>query len=133
MSGNVIYDSIAYYRGYIEEQIQSGKSQQQVLDELGDAAFIAKSIIDANERKSGRREDVQEESITYGDPYEEMDKKEKREMVEGNIQHILRLIIGIAIFIIILVVVGTIAKIVLPIILVIAAVLFVARLFDKRR
>lgn len=128
----VIQDSVSYYRGYIEEEIRKGKSEQQVLDELGDASFIAKSIIDANERDGIRKTRVEEENINYGDPYEEMEKEERKQQMQTKASHILRWVIGIAVVIIILSLVSVIARILLPVIIVWAVIVFIIRLFDGR-
>lgn len=125
----VILDSVSYYRSYIEEQIRSGKSEQQVLDELGDASFIAKSIIDANERESQKRTTVEEEDINFGDPYEEMEKEERRQQIETKASRIVHWIIAIAVLVIIVTIVATVARILLPIVLVVAVVAFIIRLF----
>lgn len=132
VDNNTILDSVSYYRSYIEEQIGTGKSEQQVLDELGDAAFIAKSIIDANERGNIRRTKVEEETVHYGDPYKEMEKEERKQNIEKKASNVLHWVIGIAILIVVIAVVGTIAKILLPFIIVIAAVVFIKRLFEGR-
>ena len=39
-----VNDTIAYYENYIEAQIRMGKSEEQVMQELGDPRLIAKSI-----------------------------------------------------------------------------------------
>lgn len=39
-----VNDTIAYYENYIESQIRMGKSEEQVMQELGDPRLIAKSI-----------------------------------------------------------------------------------------
>ena len=40
-----VNDTIAYYENYIESQIRMGKSEEQVMQELGDPRLIAKSIV----------------------------------------------------------------------------------------
>lgn len=40
-----VNDTIAYYENYIESQMRMGKSEQQVMQELGDPRLIAKSIM----------------------------------------------------------------------------------------
>lgn len=40
-----VNDTIAYYENYIESQMRMGKSEQQVMQELGDPRLIAKSIL----------------------------------------------------------------------------------------
>ena len=41
---NFVNDTIAYYENYIETQMRMGKTEQQVMRELGDPRLIAKSI-----------------------------------------------------------------------------------------
>lgn len=40
-----INDTVAYYEDYIEKEIRHGKTEEQVLRELGDPRLIAKSIL----------------------------------------------------------------------------------------
>ena len=42
-----IDDEVRYYENYIDGQVASGKSEQQVLEELGDPMLIARTIIAA--------------------------------------------------------------------------------------
>ena len=56
-----IEDSISYYRDYFSRQEADGRSEQEILEELGSPRLIAKSII---ETKGG-------EQIYYEDTYEE--------------------------------------------------------------
>lgn len=60
LSGAQVSDQINYYRQYIEEQIASGRSETDVLEELGDARIIAHNIIDGagEERDTYRRTTV---------------------------------------------------------------------------
>lgn len=39
-----VNDTIAYYENYIESQMRMGKSEEQIMRELGDPRLIAKSI-----------------------------------------------------------------------------------------
>lgn len=55
LSAAQVNDQMNYYRQYIEEQIALGRSEADVLEELGDARIIAHNIIDG----------VEEESDTY--------------------------------------------------------------------
>ena len=52
VSAEAMMDSYRYYATYIEEEIQSGKTEEQVLEELGKPSLIARSIIAA---QSGER------------------------------------------------------------------------------
>lgn len=44
----LIDDTVRYYEDYFDTQIRMGKSEQEVLDALGNPALIAKSIVSAN-------------------------------------------------------------------------------------
>ena len=45
-----VNDTISYYENYIDNAVRSGKSEAEVMKELGDARLIAKSIIASRER-----------------------------------------------------------------------------------
>lgn len=44
----VLRESVDYYSRYIDDEIAGGKSEQQVLEELGPVQLIVKTIIEAN-------------------------------------------------------------------------------------
>ena len=58
LSGQVdqqtLLDNIRYYRGYIDEEIRKGRTESEVLEELGNPRLIARTIIDAAEAGTGR-------------------------------------------------------------------------------
>lgn len=47
VSAESVLENIEYYRSYIEGEIQSGKSEKEVLDLLGDPWILARTISDA--------------------------------------------------------------------------------------
>lgn len=54
--GNVspqeLQDIVSYYRDYIDMEIKKGRSEQEVLDQLGNPRHLVKSIIAAKEQKN---------------------------------------------------------------------------------
>ena len=54
VSPEVISRQLSYYSDYIDEQIQTGKSENEVVSELGDPRLLAKSITDAAEAGGDR-------------------------------------------------------------------------------
>ena len=62
LCGAQVSDQINYYRQYIEEQIASGRSETDVLEELGDARIIAHNIIDGAEEE---RDTYRRTTVTY--------------------------------------------------------------------
>ena len=57
---------IRYYEDYIQSQVRGGRSEQEVLQELGDPHLIAKTLIDTDDGST--QEDYGEYS-SYGSSY----------------------------------------------------------------
>jgi len=53
--GNVspqeVQETVAYYRDYIDMEIRKGRSEQEVLEQLGNPRLLVKSIIAAKEQR----------------------------------------------------------------------------------
>ncbi len=64
ISPQELRDTVVYYRDYIDMEIRKGKSEQEVLDRLGDPRLLAKSIIAANESKSEGIDDYSKERVS---------------------------------------------------------------------
>lgn len=62
LSESEVADNINYYWNYIEQQIAMGKSEEQVLLELGDPRLIARTILQVDEK---RDEESFAESTVY--------------------------------------------------------------------
>lgn len=50
VSGSQVAEHVRYYREYIDSEIRKGRSEEEVLAQLGDPRLLARSIIDANKR-----------------------------------------------------------------------------------
>ena len=46
---SLILENINYYSDYIDGEIRKGRSEEEVMEELGEPQWIAKSILDASE------------------------------------------------------------------------------------
>lgn len=58
---------LRYYEDYIQSQVRGGRSEQEVLEELGDPRLIAKTLIDTDDGST--QEDYGEYS-SYGGSYD---------------------------------------------------------------
>lgn len=47
LSAAAIQENVNYYNGYISDEVAKGRSEAEVLDELGDPWVIAKGIVDS--------------------------------------------------------------------------------------
>lgn len=64
MPGGQVDGHVRYYREYIDSEIHKGKTEEEVLSQLGDPRLLAKSIIEANKRAGaayGSNRDYDEE------------------------------------------------------------------------
>lgn len=66
VSAYELSDSLTYYRGYFEEEMQKGKSEEDIIKELGSPRLIARSIIDARGIEEGNSSDSGYRENTYG-------------------------------------------------------------------
>jgi len=108
-----VNDTIAYYENYIESQIRMGKSEEQVMQELGDPRLIAKSICASHEAEGNTQE---QNSYSYSE------RKDTRTVVNLNGRQLMiplwlvKILGGLAV-IVILVLLFTVLKILSPFIL----------------
>lgn len=51
LEADEVAENIRYYSDYIDGAVQSGKSEAQVLSELGDPRMIARTILDVDQQK----------------------------------------------------------------------------------
>lgn len=72
---NIINENVTYYEDYIALELQKGRSEAQILDELGDPRLLAKTIIETN-KLSGSG--VQEEEYTQGEEPSDFGRKAYR-------------------------------------------------------
>ena len=50
LSSGMVADNMRFYQEYIDSEISKGRTEEEVLDSLGDPRLLAKSIIEANKR-----------------------------------------------------------------------------------
>ncbi len=133
VSEQVISENAAYYRNYINNQVNSGKSESEVLHELGDPRLLAKTIEESC-RFSGGREGTQRsyanatdyrQDTTYGNDMQGTNKKVT--MIPAWVVAV----VGILILLLVITVVFNVFMFFLPAIFVGLVVMFVYRLFKS--
>ena len=53
LNRETVQENVAYYDGYINVQVNLGRTEEEVTADLGDPWVIAQTIIDAEEAKRG--------------------------------------------------------------------------------
>lgn len=138
VSAYELSDSLTYYRQYFEDEIRNGKSEEDVIRELGSSRLIARSIIDAHGNEgaasgnSGYKDsDYREGSYSnYGSSYdsERGDIENSGQRGGGTLQNAGRMIMTIIISALIFFVVLFLLRALLPVAVVIIAIVFIVRL-----
>ena len=138
VSAYELSDSLTYYRQYFEDEIRNGKSEEDVIREVGSPRLIARSIIDAHGNEgaaSGNAgyedSDYREGSYSkYGSSYdsERGDIENSGQRGGGTLQNAGRMIMTIIISALIFFVVFFLLRALLPVAVVIIAIVFIVRL-----
>lgn len=133
LSGPIIQENVNYYDSYINDEVQQGRSEEAVIDELGDPWAIARTIIESAGGGSAQEEYTYEpRRQTYGQEQQERG----RVRVYGWHSWCKRLILALGILgvlMLVVAVIGGIFSLLAPIIVPFLIVLFVLRLLGGRR
>lgn len=53
LDSRTVHENVMYYQSYIAEEMEKGRSEEEVIDELGDPWVLARSVIDMAENFPG--------------------------------------------------------------------------------
>lgn len=125
---NQVEENIRYYRDYIDSQIRSGKSEAEVLRALGDPRLIARTIVEtsgpaaANAADENYRSNGYESSDTSA---EDSFESKKTFRMPGWLMAILLFLVLLFLLSLVISVLSFLA----PLIIVMAMVIFLVKLF----
>lgn len=136
ISVSAVQDQINYYSQYIDGEVSAGKSEQEVVSELGDPWIIAKTILGASDNEEFAKTNTSYEAKrTSG--------KEKKNQEQNARIHVfgfdswwkkLLLILGIiGIVMVVVGVIGGIISILAPIIIPVFVIMFIIRIVNSRK
>ena len=123
-------DSLSYYQEYFREQEMNGRTEQEILEELGDPRLIAHSIIDAH----GIDNEVTHAGgyyDEYTDSYRDSGEEIVNDPQPGPVDNLFHSIGKVLVIVAILLAAGVLLNILLPVILVIVVVLLFMGLFRR--
>lgn len=118
VSHSVVNENVAYYENYIDTEIKKGRSEKEVLEELGDPRLIARTIIDTTQETGGAL----------------AGEEERASSDRGFSGRIIRLPVWILMLILLfaVIVVFQIVGLLLPVLLPVALIYFLIRYFRRR-
>ncbi|WP_419093796.1 DUF1700 domain-containing protein [[Clostridium] scindens] len=135
LSGPVIQENVNYYSGYIADEVRKGRSEEEVVAELGDPWAIARTIIESLEIQGNTQED-------YGYEPNRQNYDQRQQSGTGQV-HIfgldtwwkkLLLVLGIVgVFMLVIAVIGGIFSLLAPILVPLILVIIVFRIIGSRR
>lgn len=133
LNSSQVAENVRYYEEYIDAEIRKGRSEAEVLAQLGDPRLLAKSIIEANKRAGesyGSNRGYDEEMADYAGERNrsETSSDGKTVMLPG---WLIMLIVTVAVFVIIGVVTSLLA-IFAPVIIAVLVVLLVIKIFQGK-
>lgn len=126
-----VADNIRYYQDYIESEIRKGKSEEEVIESLGDPRLLAKSIIEANKHSGenyGSNREYDEEMADNG---------EERNFGRF-LDHVFMMpgwLIGLIITVIVVIIIGLITSLIsvfAPVIIVVLIIVLLIKLIQGR-
>lgn len=125
-----------YYNDYIDSQVQKGKSEEEVLKELGDPRLLARTIVETEGNGRSERGGVEFQTV-----YEEGGQEESdwRDTGSARVKRIVfKVVLVLALLVILYIVFGVIGlalniflRFVLPILVPVLIISFVIRLFRR--
>lgn len=123
VSDQELSDTILYYQDYIDSEIKKGKSEAQVIEELGSPRLLAKSII--------QTKGINNTTEMYEDMEQSYEEKAKRVHIgRVNLPLWLALVILLVIMILLAALVLHVVVLLAPVILVVVAAVFVYKLIS---
>ena len=81
LSGSIVQVNVRYYDTYISDEVKKGRSEEDVIAELGDPWVLAQTVIDAADSRntSGSHSEYSYDSIRKSGGREEKNGRRKRQ------------------------------------------------------
>ena len=133
LNSGQVAENVRYYQEYIDSEIRKGRSEADVMAQLGDPRLLAKSIIEANKRAG--------ESYGSNREYDEemtenvREARQGRTTSEGRIVMLPGWLVMLIITVIVVLIIGVVTSLLAffaPVILVGLVILLVVKLFQGR-
>lgn len=133
LSSVQVADNVRYYREYIDSEIRKGRSEAEVMAQLGDPRLLAKSIIEANKRAGtsyGSNREYDEEV-----PEDAREADRERKASGGRAVMLPGWLVVLIIAVIVIVIIGVVTSLLAvfaPVIIVGLVVLLIVKVFQSR-
>lgn len=145
VSHDKVQENINFYNDYIIEEIRKGKNEAEVLEMLGDPGLLAKTIIAADDAKRHTQDIIYDadDGTAYSSKRAGESKDTSFAYSSNGRMHIMKInnwwqkiLLVLAVVVVILLIVAVVTGLVrvfAPILLPVLIIMFVVRLFGRRR
>lgn len=144
LSGQIPEGSVAahvqYYRNYIEDEQQKGRTETDILNDLGDPRLIARTLLDT-EVGAGNPQNGSTYSATYNEADSDYNKYDSSDSARGHVKkHSFKLdfstwygkVAVILIAAVVLLLLVTILGILIPVVIVAGVIMYIVSQFRKQ-
>ena len=125
--------NIEYYDVYMTDEIERGRSEEELVEEMGDPWMIARTIIDISEPEDMKLNYVYEEEGQSYNGRQDSYAGQTGFFVRGGWKLVVALLGFIGVLLALVAVVGGIISLVAPILVPVLIIMFVIRLFGRRK
>ena len=144
LSGQMPEGSVAahvqYYRNYIEDEQQKGRTETDILNDLGDPRLIARTLLDT-EVGAGNPQNGSTYSAIYNEAYSDYNEYDSSDSARGHVKkHSFKLDLStwygkvavILIAAVVLLLLVTILGILIPVVIVAGVIMYIVSQFRKQ-
>ena len=128
-----VRENIEYYDVYMTDEIERGRSEEELVEEMGDPWMIARTIIDISEPEDMKLNYVYEEEGQSYNGRQDSYAGQTGFFVRGGWKLVVALLGLIGVLLALVAVVGGIISLVAPILVPVLIIMFVIRLLGLRK
>lgn len=136
LSSSQVAENVRYYQEYLESEIRKGRTEAEVLAQLGDPRLLAKSIIEANKRAGtnyGSNREYDEE--VSGERQGEEKRRNSAFEYNGRSLVLPGWLLMVIVTVLVIVVIGLVTSLLsvfAPVIIVVLGILLLIKVFQNR-
>ena len=131
LTGAIIQENVNYYDQYISDEVRKGRSEAEVIAELGDPWVLAQTIIDT----AGGRD--RQQNATYETQEKSYNRETGRSAMSSSGNgwwKIILVILGIiGVFAIVITVIGGVISFLAPVLFPVLLIVIIFKIFSKKR
>ncbi len=135
LTDSEVQGHVSYYAGYIDEEVSKGRSETEVVEELGDPWTISRNIVGMKDigETIGSGSDTGHPEYTYDEDEGYSQVHTHSFALDTWWKKVAAMLIAVCAFILVMTIVGGLLSILAPIIIPVLLVLLLVQVFRQRR